>query len=223
MHSKETLLFEETNFKKYFKRDLFIEKSLLEYDGIPLLCVCIDDSGQRYFCNCTEFRSYERWIIYPVSLPQLIEMINNDATPDNVLSNSTSNVYVYTIDWENEKDKLEEVSASDLAEYDKLPVGEYLGTRPNQFLEYSRYLNSIYAKPEKVQYKKVADTRIMHNMEMDWNALSEFNHLFAKVKSKSQIAITLKLFFDENHKDIEKTDIYGIGITHLTEYVYGCV
>ena len=56
-------------------------------------------------------------------------------------------------------------------------------------------MNSIYAKPEKVQYKKVADTRIMHNMEMDWNALSEFNHLFAKVKSKSQIAITLKLFF----------------------------
>ena len=107
MHSKETLLFEETNFKKYFKRDLFIEKSLLEYDGIPLLCVCIDDSGQRYFCNCTEFRAYERWIIYPVSLPQLIKMINGVATPADVLSDGTSNVYVYTIDWKNEKESKE--------------------------------------------------------------------------------------------------------------------
>ena len=221
MYSKETLLFEETNFKKHFERDLFIEKCLLEYDGIPLLCVCIDDSGQRYFCNCTEFRSYERWIIYPVSLPQLIKMINRVATPAEVLSNGVSNVYVYTIDWENEKDTLKEIPESALAEYDKLPAGEYLGTRPNQFLEYSEYLNSIYAKLGKTQHKKIADTHITHSIEMDWKC----NHLFARVQPKCRTAFTLKLFFYGNHKDIEKIDTHGIDITHLTEteYVYGCV
>lgn len=220
MHSKETLLFEGTNFKKYFKRDLFIEKSLLEYDGIPLLCVCIDDSGQRYFCNCTEFRTYERWIIYPVSLPQLIKMINGVATPADVLSDGTSNVYVYTIDWKNEKDTFKEIPESALAEYDKLPVGEYLGTRPNQFLEYSQYLNNIYVKLGKIQYKKIEGTHITHSMEIDWKC----NHLFARVP-KCLTAFTLKLFFDENHKDIEKMDTHGIDITHLTEteYVYACV
>ena len=36
MSYKGELLFEGTNFKSYFKQDLTIERTFLEYDEIPL-------------------------------------------------------------------------------------------------------------------------------------------------------------------------------------------
>lgn len=75
MSYKGELLFEGTNFKSYFKQDLTIERTFLEYDEIPLLCACLDEEGNRYFCNCTEFRTYEKWAIYPVNTLQLLKMV----------------------------------------------------------------------------------------------------------------------------------------------------
>lgn len=75
MSYKGELLFEGTKFKSYFKQDLIIEQTFLEYDEIPLLCACLDEEGNRYFCNCTEFRTYEKWAIYPVSILQLLKMV----------------------------------------------------------------------------------------------------------------------------------------------------
>lgn len=75
MSYKGELLFEGTNFKSYFKQDLAIERTFLEYDEIPLLCACLDEEGNRYFCNCTEFRTYEKWAIYPVNTLQLLKIV----------------------------------------------------------------------------------------------------------------------------------------------------
>lgn len=96
MSYKGELLFEGTNFKSYFKQDLTIERTFLEYDEIPLLCACLDEEGNRYFCNCTEFRTYEKWAIYPVNTLQLLKMVKNEVTLGNVFDSSAT-VYVFPL------------------------------------------------------------------------------------------------------------------------------
>ena len=125
MSYKGELLFEGTKFKSYFKQDLIIEQTFLEYDEIPLLCACLDEEGNRYFCNCTEFRTYEKWAIYPVSILQLLKMVKNEVTPADTFDASTV-VYVFTIDWENESEKFEKKTVSELTKYDRLPDNIYL-------------------------------------------------------------------------------------------------
>ena len=64
-------LFEGLNFKELFGRELVVDKEFLSYDGIPLLCVCKDEDEKLYFCNCTEVRSEERWVLYPATKRQI--------------------------------------------------------------------------------------------------------------------------------------------------------
>lgn len=125
MSYKGELLFEGTNFKSYFKQDLTIERTFLEYDEISLLCACLDEEENRYFCNCTEFRTYEKWAIYPVNTLQLLKMVKNEVTLGNAFDSSAT-VYVFTIDWENESEKFEKKTVSELTKYDRLPDDIYL-------------------------------------------------------------------------------------------------
>lgn len=143
MSYKGELLFEGTNFKSYFKQDLIIEQTFLEYDEIPLLCACLDEEKNRYFCSCTEFRTYEKWAIYPVSTLQLLNMVKNEVTPANTFGSSAT-VYVFTIDWENESEKLEKMTVSELSKYDRLPDDMYLTSHPNRLTKYADSLQTIY-------------------------------------------------------------------------------
>lgn len=65
-------LFEEGSFVQLFGKELYLEKVFLEYDGIPLLSACVDQTGKHYFCHCAEMRSFETWAVYPVTIRQLI-------------------------------------------------------------------------------------------------------------------------------------------------------
>lgn len=73
MKDKEIFL-EETDFSARFGKKLTIERIFLEYDCLPLLCVCKDGDGQLYLCHCPEFRYFERWVVYQISEKQLSEM-----------------------------------------------------------------------------------------------------------------------------------------------------
>lgn len=143
MSYKGELLFEGTNFKSYFKQDLTIERTLLEYDEIPLLCACLDEEGNRYFCNFTEFRTYEKWAIYPVNTLQLLKMVKNEVTLGNAFDSSAT-VYVFTIDWENESEKFEKKTVSELTKYDRLPDDIYLTSHPNRLEKYADSLQAVY-------------------------------------------------------------------------------
>lgn len=148
MSYKGKLLFDGTNFKSYFKQNLIIERTFLEYDEIPLLCACLDEEGNLYFCNCTEFRTYEKWAIYPVSTLQLLKMVKNEATPADTFDSSAT-VYVFTIDWENESEMLEKMTVSELTKYDRLPDDMYLTSHPNQLAKYADSLQTIYNSIKK--------------------------------------------------------------------------
>lgn len=50
-------MYEIYNHRHYFTIDripLYIEKILLFFQEIPLLFVCLDDKGNRYFCFCRD-------------------------------------------------------------------------------------------------------------------------------------------------------------------------
>ena len=125
MKDKEIFL-EETDFSARFGKKLTIERIFLEYDCLPLLCVCKDSDGQLYLCHCPEFRYFERWVVYPISEKQLSEMVENKKPPAEVVGTKDQRVYVYTLYFEDGKTGLEEAVVGELQEYERLPDGEPL-------------------------------------------------------------------------------------------------
>ncbi len=121
----EEPLFDGLNFKELFGKEVVINKVFLYYDGIPLLCTCKDEDGKLYFCNCTEMRSEERWILYPATKQQVEQITTKSKTPAEVFQNSRI-VYMYTISFGTGRGTLKELTVDELPDADKLPKGEYV-------------------------------------------------------------------------------------------------
>lgn len=118
-------LFEGLNFKELFGRELVVDKEFLSYDGIPLLCVCKDEDEKLYFCNCTEVRSEERWVLYPATKRQIEQIVSKSKTPAEVFQDSRV-VYMYTIGLDTGRGTLRELTVDELSDVDKLPEGAYV-------------------------------------------------------------------------------------------------
>lgn len=118
-------LFEGLNFKELFGRELVVDKEFLSYDGIPLLCVCKDEDEKLYFCNCTEVRSEERWVLYPATEQQIEQIASKSKTPAEVFQDSRV-VYMYTIGLDTGRGTLRELTVDELSDADRLPEGEYV-------------------------------------------------------------------------------------------------
>lgn len=118
-------LFEGLNFKELFGRELVVDKEFLSYDGIPLLCVCKDEDEKLYFCNCTEVRSEERWVLYPATKRQIEQIVSKSKTQAEVFQDSRV-VYMYTIGLDTGRGTLRELTVDELSDADKLPEGAYV-------------------------------------------------------------------------------------------------
>lgn len=118
-------LFEGLNFKELFGRELVVDKEFLSYDGTPLLCVCKDEDEKLYFCNCTEVRSEERWVLYPATKRQIEQIVSKSKTPAEVFQDSRV-VYMYTIGLDTGRGTLRELTVDELSDADRLPEGEYV-------------------------------------------------------------------------------------------------
>ena len=117
-------LFDGLNFKELFGKELVVDKVFLYYDGIPLLCTCKDEDERMYFCNCTEVRSEERWVLYPATKQQIEQVTTKSKTPAEIFQNSRI-VYMYTICLDTGRGTLKELTVDELSDGDKLPKGEY--------------------------------------------------------------------------------------------------
>lgn len=118
-------LFEGLNFKELFGRELVVDKEFLSYDGIPLLCICKDEDEKLYFCNCTEVRREERWVLYPATKRQIEQIVSKSKTPAEVFQDSRV-VYMYTIGLDTGRGTLRELTADELSDADRLPEGAYV-------------------------------------------------------------------------------------------------
>lgn len=118
-------LFDGLNFKELFGKELVVDKVFLYYDGIPLLCVCKDEDEKLYFCNCTEVRSEERWVLYPATKRQIEQIVSKSKTPAEVFQDSRV-VYMYTIGLDIGRGTLRELTVDELSDADRLPEGAYV-------------------------------------------------------------------------------------------------
>ena len=118
-------LFEGLNFKELFGRELVVDKEFLSYDGIPLLCVYKDEDEKLYFCNCTEVRSEERWVLYPATKRQIEQIVSKSKTPAEVFQDSRV-VHMYTIGLDTDRGTLRELTVDELSDADRLPEGAYV-------------------------------------------------------------------------------------------------
>ena len=118
-------LFDGLNFKELFGKELIVDKEFLSYDGIPLLCVCKDEDEKLYFCNCTEVRSEERWVLYPATEQQIEQIASKSKTPAEVFQNGHV-VYMYTISLDTDQGTLRELTVNELPDADRLPEGEFV-------------------------------------------------------------------------------------------------
>ena len=118
-------LFDGLNFKELFGKELVVDKVFLYYDGIPLLCTCKDEEGKLHFCNCTEVRSEERWVLYPATKRQIEQIVSKRKTPAEVFQDSRV-VHMYTIGLDTDRGTLRKLTVDELSDADRLPEGEYV-------------------------------------------------------------------------------------------------
>ena len=78
-----------------------------------------------YFCNCTEVRSEERWVLYPATKQQIEQIVSKSKTPAEVFRNSGA-VYVYTIGLDTDQGTLRKLAVNELPDADRLPEGAYV-------------------------------------------------------------------------------------------------
>lgn len=78
-----------------------------------------------YFCNCTEVRSEERWVLYPATKQQIEQIVSKSKTPAEVFQDSRV-VYMYTIGLDTDQGTLRELTADELPDADRLPDGAYV-------------------------------------------------------------------------------------------------
>lgn len=218
MCHKGELLFEGANFKSFFKQDLIIERAFLEYDEIPLLCACLDEEGNRYFCNCTEFRTYEKWAIYPVNTLQLLKMVKNEVTLGNAFDSSAT-VYVFTIDWESESEKFEKKTVSELTKYDRLPDDIYLTSHPNRLEKYADSLQAVY----KAQTALCCSKRYVACCVQNVDVTNELLGSLILSKANYPVRLNVEISIGKNHRDIELQETNNIDIIHMTKSDYACV
>lgn len=118
-------LFDGLNFKELFGKELIVDKVFWSYDGVALLCVCKDEDERMYFCNCTEVRSEERWVLYPATEQQIEQIASKSKTPAEVFQNGHV-VYMYTISLDTDQGTLKELTVDELSDTDRLPEGAYV-------------------------------------------------------------------------------------------------
>lgn len=157
-------MFEDESFAQRFGKELYLEEIFLKYDGIPILSVCIDENGNRYFCHCAEMRDFETWAIYPVTIGQLLQIINNGKSPQEVLGVQGQKVWIYRIYWDGRESSMEATLAELLLECDALPKGVPLCLHPEQVAVYAKELQDF---DEKSPFEKsVASFRKAYHIDI---------------------------------------------------------
>lgn len=175
----KTKLFNSEYFHKQFGKWLFLEKVLWEYEGIPGLCVCTDFSGRRYFCHCTEMMDFERWCIHSISNSKIVDILMKNCTIEEGLSQTTQEVFVYTIDEDGEATKF--LPYPELDEYDKPEEGLYLKSRPH---EYDTYVDLLEENLMEIEREDALSP--IKGMRTLWELIE--NQL---------TGIKIKIFYDE--------------------------
>lgn len=138
------------------EKELLIEKSLVEYDFVPILFVCIDNNKERYLVLQTDFDE-EQYLVISVNLIELDKMLRGLKTMREVFSQGNSF-------WSVKLDRSLEYTVSSLSPNevspDVLPIdGEFFELVTQDLENYS------------IQIRKEVLTNMINWNEIDFKSL----------------------------------------------------
>ena len=194
---------------------LTLDKILFEFDNLPILVVCLDTSGNRYFCLCTDPIMEFPWLISRISLNSLIDVIQNKISVLDAFKNSNNKIYLYN----DLKKYVEQVFIyfNDIPE-DELPDDSEKLENPN-LTDYlnslcSEYLNQIIKQTMHFVYKPytpkasfiLKDLGIQYKTESPYRKNKQrFGKGFNKAYNSGNIFYSCTNNFTENYVLNEKS------------------
>ena len=67
------------NQKPFFNNKLcgkrYLDHTFLSFEGEPIVFTCLNDSYETFFCYCTEFRFFQKWIVSKINLTVLEKLL----------------------------------------------------------------------------------------------------------------------------------------------------
>ena len=145
-------------------------------------------------------------------------MVKNEVTLGNAFGSSAT-VYVFTIDWENESEKFEKKTVSELTKYDRLPDDIYLTSHPNRLEKYADSLQAVYKAQTALRCSKRYVACCVQNVDVT-------NELLGSLilsKANYPVRLNVEISIGKNHRDIELQETNNIDIIHMTKSDYACV
>lgn len=146
----------------YFKNvteigDLFLDNVLYEFEGEPILFLCLDKYNQIYFCLCSDFRYEQKWIVAKCDI-DILELLVEKKIDILSLFMASKNLFIIKMDLQgneaSSKINTEEVNELDLPE-----KGVYLKGNKDDL---KKYLRSLATKTkENVNPKKSKDNELL--------------------------------------------------------------
>lgn len=129
--------------------DLHMEQVIVEYD-YPLLSVLIDDKENRYVSICYSVMDAQRWIIAPISVPDLIGLLTNTITLDAPYKKCDTDVILALRDYKTKKETFRKIDPASIPEECLPETGEYLDAEENEWSSYVRWLRQKKSDWESV-------------------------------------------------------------------------
>lgn len=145
-------------------------------------------------------------------------MVKNEVTLGNAFDSSAT-VYVFTIDWENESEKFEKKTVSELTKYDRLPDDIYLTSHPNRLEKYADSLQAVY----KAQTALCCSKRYVACCVQNVDVTNELLGSLILSKANYPVRLNVEISIGKNHRDIELQETNNIDIIHMTKSDYACV
>jgi hypothetical protein len=95
------------NYEPYIKAigkrpDLYYAFSLFNYEGLPVVFICLSRINEEYLCVCTESRTCQRWIITKSSTLDILSVVMKEITIYEALKRGDEKKFIvdYTFDGE---------------------------------------------------------------------------------------------------------------------------
>lgn len=152
---------------KYFDIDgkaLFLDKTLIDFNMLPVFFVCKDDNDSYYICLCTDFDEFY-YIVVESSIDEIYKMLDGKITLRDVFLKKD---YFYNIQSYNDLEH-NEVKKMDIAciDKDELPYeGEYYEILSQSDQEYKEKIRRRLFTSKEFEWKKFSDEYTVDSVEL---------------------------------------------------------
>lgn len=199
---------------KYFDIDgkaLFLDKTLIDFNMLPVFFVCKDDNDSYYICLCTDFDEFY-YIVVESSIDEIYRMLDGKITMRDVFLKKD---YFYNIQSYNDLE-YNEVKKMDIVciDKDELPYeGEYYEILSQSDQEYKEKIRRLleskdfgFKKYSGDFYTANADTPVGLNdyKPKTWEVLIKYNLSIKEQRSEARI---IGSEFVNREKQIENKSI----------------